>query len=316
MVPLPSFLLSCLLIVCCVVTVHSLTEETYSAIRNELVYLPGHTVESNYYSPLPYEYLAPEELPDAFHWGNVNGTSYLTRSLNQHIPQYCGSCWAHGALSALADRIKIARKGQGDDVNLSIQHVLNCGADIAGSCHGGSHTGVYDFIHKNGFIPFDTCQPYMACSSGSSLGFCPHLDTTCVPQNTCKTCSMKLVPSIHPFDQVCREIDIFPNATVAEFGVIRRSNNVSDDAILHQIRAEIFARGPVSAAVNGAPLHEYHGGIYDDSNQSMDTTHVVSIVGYGTTEGPDPQPYWIVRNSWGQCKYKKGDSESNVGVDT
>lgn len=35
--------------------------------------------------------------------------------------------WAHGALSALADRIKIARNAVGDDINLSIQYLLNCG---------------------------------------------------------------------------------------------------------------------------------------------------------------------------------------------
>jgi cathepsin X len=279
-----------------VASVTCFTDEN-QAIRNELVYLPGHTVESNFYSPLPHEYISPEDLPDNFNWGNVSGISYLTRSLNQHLPQWCGSCWAHGALSSLADRIKIARKGQGDDINLSVQHVLNCGTELAGSCQGGSHTGVYEFIQDNGFIPFDTCQPYIACSN-STLGFCPHVNTTCTPFNVCRTCSIKIVPSRHPFSQVCTEIDVFPNATVAEYGVIQ----LSDDSV-HQIKAELFARGPVAAEVNGRPLHGYHGGIYDDDTQSTETTHIVSIVGWGALkDGPDPQPYWIVRNSWGQCK--------------
>ncbi len=47
-----------------------------------------------------------------------------------------------GALSALADRIKIARGGAGDEINLSVQYVLNCGKGVAGSCWGGSHSGV------------------------------------------------------------------------------------------------------------------------------------------------------------------------------
>jgi len=51
---------------------------------------------------------------------------------NQHIPIYCGSCWAHGAISSLEDRIKIARKAASPDIKLSIQMILNCGTEIAG----------------------------------------------------------------------------------------------------------------------------------------------------------------------------------------
>ena len=77
------------------------------------------------------------------------------------------------ALSALADRIKIARcypqepaqsrdhpnhpslvQSCQDDIHLSIQFVLNCGADVAGSCLGGSATGTYEFIHQIGYIPY------------------------------------------------------------------------------------------------------------------------------------------------------------------
>ena len=122
---------------------------------NEFVILPGHDQLNNIVSPEPHTYLTKDDIPKEWDWNNVNGKSHLTHPLNQHIPQYCGSCWAHAALSSLADRIKIARDGEGVDINMSIQYVLNCGSDIAGSCHGGSATGVYQFMQDNP-VPFDT----------------------------------------------------------------------------------------------------------------------------------------------------------------
>ena len=62
--------------------------------------------------------------------------NYCTESRKLHIPQFCGSCWALGSVSALADRIKIARGGTGIDINPSVQHFLDCGEE--GICHGGS----------------------------------------------------------------------------------------------------------------------------------------------------------------------------------
>jgi cathepsin X len=185
--------------------------------------LPGHTKQNDYSLPLPHTYST--DLPRAFSWLDVNGVSYLTHSLNQHIPQYCGSCWAHSALSVLADRIKIARRYDviqrkpkerfnaaiynHDDLNFSVQFLLNCGSHMAGSCKGGSATGTFQFIQHVGFIPVDTCQNYIACSDDSDEGFCAFVNTTCLDINVCKTCS----PS-----EGCRAVKTFPNATVAEFG--------------------------------------------------------------------------------------------------
>jgi hypothetical protein len=70
-----------------------------------IVRQPGHTVEQRVTSPLPHTYLDLATLPASFSWSNVNGTSYLTKSLNQHLPQWCGSCWAHAAMSSLAEYV-------------------------------------------------------------------------------------------------------------------------------------------------------------------------------------------------------------------
>jgi cathepsin X len=130
-------------------------------------------------SPLSHEIISDEMLPANWTWCDHEGVNYCTKSLNQHIPQYCGSCWAHGSVSALGDRIKIARKGKGIDINLSVQHILNCAN--AGSCHGGSVDGPYQWLHQiskstGSGISYDTSNPYMACSSESEEGFCKHAD--------------------------------------------------------------------------------------------------------------------------------------------
>lgn len=48
--------------------------------------MAGHTIEDDYSIPLPSSYINSRELPKSFSWRNVDGWSFLTKSVNQHIP--------------------------------------------------------------------------------------------------------------------------------------------------------------------------------------------------------------------------------------
>jgi cathepsin X len=245
-------------------------------------------VTNDYTIPRPQDYVQAEDLPDVLNWCDKDGVNYCTKSLNQHIPQYCGSCWAHGAISALSDRIKIARKGQGVDVNLAVQHVLNCGD--AGSCHGGSGGAVYQWIKSLGDagVAYDTCNPYLACSKESKEGFCPAWAAAnnggeCSAENTCRTCSTFSDMGGH-----CAGIAAYPNATIAEFGDVQGADAMAK---------EIATRGPIWCGIDAAPILNYTGGVASDEGRGID--HIISVTGWNK-DSETGKEYWIVRNSWGE----------------
>ena len=64
-----------------------------STFYNELQVFEDVLHNSFFQSPLPHTYIDVADLPASFSWGNVDGVSYLTKSLNQHIPQYCKLNW-------------------------------------------------------------------------------------------------------------------------------------------------------------------------------------------------------------------------------
>lgn len=77
-----------------------------------------------------------------------NGINYLTNVWNQHIPQYCGSCWALAATSVVSDRIKIARNAAWPDFNISPQPLISCEM-IDNGCEGGYETNAYQWMNEN-----------------------------------------------------------------------------------------------------------------------------------------------------------------------
>lgn len=232
-------------------------------------------------------------LPKSFDWGNVNGTNYLTKNLNQHIPVYCGSCWAHGSISALSDRIKIARKAQWPDINLSIQFLLNC--RFGGSCNGGDHLATYKAIKEYGSIPFDDCMIYQACSTDSNELLCKAIQNhaldsgyedpfTCAANNVCRTCN-----TFTKWGGACTAIEKYPNATIANFGAVRGAADMM---------TEIYNNGPIACGINAEDIVEYVGGVHDAPRKPKTINHIVSVVGWGYDKDINKQ-YWIIRNSWG-----------------
>ncbi len=226
-------------------------------------------------TPLPHTYLQEKDLPSSFDWRCVNGTNYLSATRNQHIPQYCGSCWAHAATSSLADRLNIARGAAWPSVLLSVQNVIDCGG--AGTCHGGWDSGVYSYAAEKG-IPPDTCNTYLA------------EDQSCNAKNSCFTCW----PSPDGTSN-CKRIKDYKRLVVAEHGRVDGRE---------AMKAEIYARGPISCEIDATQgLDNYNGGIYAEYNEAPQTNHLVSIVGW---EVEDDIEAWIVRNSWGEPYGEQG----------
>ena len=235
--------------------------------------------------------LEEKDLPDNLNWCDSDGINYCTMNRNQHIPQYCGSCWAHASLSSLADRIKIKRGGRkGIDINLSVQHILNCGN--VGSCRGGSIDGVYQWIKnisdKTGTgISYESSNPYRACSRDITYGNCGYDSWECSAENVARTCS-----TYPEKGGKCVGLSNYPNATVANYGSISG---------IAAMKSEIFLNGPIACVLNDSLLLNYTGGILVDMDGSTDINHAISVVGWGNyQEYGENNSYWIIRNSWGE----------------
>lgn len=246
-------------------------------------------------SPRSHEVVNLKEMPRTWDWRNISGQgNYLTSLRNQHIPQYCGSCWAMSTTSALADRIKIARNRAWPDVLLAVQSLVYCACN---GCHGGGLWAAYDWIHNNTIGP-DSCQNYVAQGNG----------TECSALHICENCG-----------DSCYPIMEYPKFGVSEFGRVRG---------VEQMKAEIYARGPIACQLDAGPLVDWgmnasnKNAIFSGcsaqnppAGQTCNTIdHGISVVGFGYDEEAQ-MDYWVVRNSWGAYWGDNGFWRMKMGDD-
>jgi cathepsin X len=236
------------------------------SFNNHACYVEDLSYEPLITGPQPFE--TDHVTADSYDIRNINGVNYASTDLNQHIPKYCGSCWCHGAMSSVSDRINLLTKRSKPDLIPAIQTIINCGD--AGDCGGGSDSKAYEWVAKNG-VPDMTCQYYQA------------KNMECTAMNTCENC----MPG-----QGC-----FAQKTYPKIGISQHGSVSSDDHIM----AEISARGPVSCGINAGPLEDYTGGILQ--KYSGGVNHVIQLAGYGEENGVK---FWLGRNSWGRYWGEKG----------
>ena len=224
-------------------------------------------------------------VPRDWDWRNVNGHNYWTSTRNQHIPQYCGSCWAMSTTSSLADRIRIHRRRAFPDFMMAVQSVLHCVPD---GCGGGDPDSANAFIFSHGVGP-DTCQNYIAQGSG----------TDCSGIHRCENCSP---------DGNCSAVPTYPKFGIAQYGDV-----LGVDAM----KAEIYARGPIACGVDSDPIWTWGFGpnrtsIFGAGVNATNIDHAISVVGFGfdANAGMD---YWIIRNSWGEYWGDRGYFRLRMG---
>ena len=217
-----------------------------------------------------------ENIPKSWDWGNVNGTNYLSWNKNQHIPQYCGSCWAQGTTSSLADRfnIKLGDKNP-TPIALNAQVIVN--ANAGGNCEGGNPAGAYDYAKDFG-IPDSSCEQYVAKDLKGDFD----------AKTRCKDCTWPPCPAGQDCQDKCWAVKHKAYFVKNYYSVVGAA----------KMKAEIYKNGPIGCGIQATDTFEaYTGGIYSEDVGYPQINHEIAVVGFGVdASGAE---YWLGRNSWG-----------------
>lgn len=178
-------------------------------------------------------------MPDVLDWRNVNGTNFLSWTKNQHVPYYCGSCWAQGITSMLADRFQVMMiqqmgKVPTSPIGLSAQVLIDCNHnDYNYGCNGGDPYAAIEYIYENG-VPHVSCQQYVAQNNIAH-------DEKCTGKFICRDCTPPIPDdraTLYP--EYCKEPESYPLYYVDSYG---NATNAQE------MKEQLAAFGPLGCGI-------------------------------------------------------------------
>lgn len=262
------------------------------------------------------------ELPDSFDAGTAwPQCSSIADIWDQGA---CGDCWAVATVTVATDRMCIATanvSNGADQPRLSVEHMVGCCKACGFGCGNGFPNYAWMWLAGQ-HVPGGTPGVYGLVTGGEqgdrkwcsayTVPHCNHYDTPGVPGVSCEGG----IPATPPTCPTSCDSDTTYKVPFAEdIHQFQSAYTVSSEEA--QIKAEIFAHGPVTAGFNVYEdwLH-YRSGVYKTNGGEQVGAHAVAIVGWGTENG---EAYWRVRNSfgpkWGDNGYfniKRGINECAI----
>ncbi|MBF0495899.1 MAG: FG-GAP repeat protein [Deltaproteobacteria bacterium] len=218
-------------------------------------------------------HLGKAALPAQFDWRSYNGKSYIGPVKDQDT---CGACYAFGANAAAEGVYNWAKnKPDGNCVNFSESYIIWCLGRLSQYSNHffGCDGADYDYEELHALTVEGVANTSNFPYQTYDPGSCTHWSDPTV---------------------VFKEWHRIPCGDI------------------NAIKTAIMTYGVVDAAVYvGSAFEAYHGGIYEDTNTSCNSTpcyytptnHAISLVGWNDNGG---NGYWILRNSWGQSWGENG----------
>ncbi|XP_055373936.1 cathepsin O-like [Condylostylus longicornis] len=210
----------------------------------------------------------------------INDKEYLKYELPKNLPLkidwrekgvisdvrnqgHCGSCYAQSVIGTIESLITL-NYNLSKPLELSVQQMIDCGGNFNRGCLGGDTCDLLKWLKTEKIQIFPR-------------KFYPESEISSTSNNEIRKCKNITLPDYVKTGKVLQYTCL--DFTGYEYEII--------NILAH--------KGPLAASVNGLLWKNYLGGIikYHCNGPS---NHAIEIVGYDLSP---PDPYYIVRNSWG-----------------